>query len=132
MAFLTAEQIRKVRIKGSTVLKFDALDGLELRVVKMSSGAQLATQDVQKEVAEGKKSQRDFLIFMLKNSCAKMDGELFTDEDANTVFDLLPLEDVTRVVNEAARLIGSSVKVHVKGNGDVETAAAPLTEAEKK
>lgn len=132
MAFLTKEQIRKVRIKGSVVKKFAALDDKELRIVKMSSSAQLETQQIQKKVAEGKLSNKDFLIFMVQNACADMEGDLFSEEDARGVFDLLPLEDVTAIVNEAAKLIGSSIKVKVNASGEGAVEEAPLTETEKK
>lgn len=131
-AFLTPEQIRKVRIKGSTVMKFEALDDKELRIVKMSSSAQLETQEIQKKVRDGKLTNKDFLIFMVKNACASMEGDLFTDEDATGVFDLLPLEEITRIVNEAARLIGNSVKVKMTSSGEAAIEAPVLTETEKK
>lgn len=131
-AFLTPEQIRKIRIKGSTVMKFASLDDKELRVVKMSSGAQLESQSIQKDVAEKKLRQKDFLIFMIKNSCAQMDGELFTDEDAEGVFDILPVDDVILIVNEAARLIASSVKVRANKTGETVIVEGEVTEAEKK
>ncbi len=130
-AFLTPDQIRKVRIKGSTVMKFAELDDKELRIVKMSSSAQLETQQIQKQVRDGNLSNKDFLIFMVKNSCANMEGDLFSEDDALGVFDLLPLDAVTRIVNEAAQLIGNSVKVKMT-NGEATIEATVLTETEKK
>lgn len=99
----------------------------------MSSSAQLETQQIQKAVAEGRAGNKDFLLFMVRNSCADMAGNMFTDEDARNVFDLLPLSDVTSIVNEAAKLIGDAVKVRLTEKGEAQVAAPePLTELEKK
>lgn len=131
MPFLTRDQIRKVRIKGSKVMKFDALDGAELRIVKMSSSAQLQAQEIQKSVADGKLSTRDFLLFVVKNVCADINGDLLSESEATDVFDLLPLNDITSIVNESAAMISSSVKIRLK-DGEAEVESAPLTETEKK
>lgn len=128
MAFLTPEQILGIRKKGSKLISLDSMDGKQIRVIKMSSTAQLESEALQLEVKAGKATPADFLKFMLKSACADMDGVLLTEQDAAELFNILPLEDVTVLVHAISGLINSAVD-KLKTNPQLWAEATP---AEKK
>lgn len=133
MSFLTPEQVRDVRIKGSEILKLEELNDKEIRVIKMSSSRQLEAGLLQEARALGKASQADVLLYMLQHSCADMAGNPLTADDARTLFDVLSLSTVTMLVNKATALIKKSTEgIPSSAPGEATIDAVPLTDAEKK
>lgn len=122
MAFLTPEQIRAVRIKGSKIVMLAGIEK-EIRIIKMSSGKAIESQELQQEIRQGKKSQSDMIRFMFENTLAEIDGTPITQEDAVVLFNLLPVDGLSNLVLEINQLINVPSK---------EPAAEPMTAAEKK
>ena len=113
MSFLTPEQIRAVRIKGSKIIKPEELDK-EIRVIKMSSNSTLVAKDLQTEVNAGKKSQSDLMIYMMENALADLDGNKISHEDAALLFDLLGIDAIGKIISEISSLIGQSIAITTK------------------
>lgn len=107
MSFLSPEQIRSVRIKGSKVVNIEGL-GKELRVLKMSSGAAAGAGLLQEQVKAGVKPNSALLVHMLAHALSDLDGTLLGVEDAQMLFDLLPMEAVVTLVNEVSALMGTA------------------------
>lgn len=125
MAFMTAAEIKAVRCKGSKVVVLEGLDK-EVRIIKMAAEAQLASQELQAAVKEGKRAKSDMLRFMLEHALADLEGTPLSAEDAAQIFQLLSMPALSKLVTEIGALIGEgSVKTS-------EEAPAELTPAAKK
>lgn len=99
MAFLTPEQIREVRCKGSRLIAVDEI-GKSLRLLKMSGACATKAEEFQTEVEAGKRKKTDLFHFMLQNVCADEAGNLLTPDDATTLVELLSLESLTKLLAE--------------------------------
>lgn len=133
MAFLSPEQMLAVRKFGSKLITLEALDGKQIRIVKMSSNAQLESEALQQEVRAGKRTQADFLRFMLQSACAEVDGTLLTEQDARDLFAALPLDEVTILIKEISALIdGAVTKLKKSAGAQTVDAQAEETPTEKK
>ena len=110
MSFLSPEQVRAVRVKGSKIIKPDELEK-EIRVIKMSSSATLAAKEIQEAVKNKTKSQSELMVFMMENALADLEGNRISHDDALQLFDLLSIEAIGKIVTEISSLIGQSITV---------------------
>lgn len=109
MAFITPEQARAVRLKGSRVIRVDELDR-DLRLLKLSGAAAMKAEALQAEVTEGKKTKLDLFEFLFQHAYADEHGVPLTHDDAQTLTGLLSLEALTRLLDELNASIGGSPK----------------------
>lgn len=107
MSFITPEQVRAIRMKGSNVVKLEELDK-EIRVIKMSSGGALEAAEITELVKVGKKTNRDVLLFLISNACADLEGNLISYDDAVVLFNVLPMASLSKLIDEVNKLMGGS------------------------
>lgn len=127
MAFLTPEEIKAIRSKGSKVVRLESIDK-DIRLIKMSSSLALEAEELQEDVKSGKKNRSALMLFMMQHACTTLEGEPLTEPDARALFELLPLSDISLMVNEIAALMGGKAKV-IDPNAEP---APELTPLEKK
>lgn len=109
MPFLTEEQVRAVRLKGSETIKLERLEK-SIRVVLVSGNKAFEIRELQSLTdAKTPKGQRAIFMFMLEAACADDEGNLFTHADAEQLFDVLSLEEVTQLVNKVSDTLGIQV-----------------------
>lgn len=108
MPFLSPEQIRAVRIKGSKLVAIEEIDR-SLRVVRLASGAALEAEELQKAVRDGSRKRHELVLFMLEHALADEQGNMLSAQDARTLFDLLPMSVVSKLVNEVATVTNDSM-----------------------
>ena len=110
MAFITPEQVKAVRLKGSKLITLESIDR-SVRVVKMASGRALESGELNAEVKSGKRRQSELMLFLLEHACADEAGNMLTHDDAATLFDILPMNELVTIVNEVNALLQVSMKV---------------------
>lgn len=112
MAFLTPEQQKAVRIKGSTKHTLERLEKSVL-IVHMSADAALEMREFQKkkEGAEGmdRKTQRELFLHMLTNAIATEEGDLFGKPDAELLLKTLNMGEVTALIDRVNKMLGESL-----------------------
>ena len=105
MPFLTQEQVRAVRLKGSTVVPVDRL-GKGIRVALVSGSRAFQLRELQQAAAK----ERDVFVFMLQAACVDDDGNPFAREDAEQIFDLLTMDELASIVSEVTKSLGGKAK----------------------
>lgn len=109
MSFITAEQVRAVRMKGSKTVHLDELDK-DILVVKMSSSKSLVAGDLSAEAKKGDSAKKaEFMVFMFEHGLADTSGVPLTHEDAVTLFDILPIETTMKLLSTIGSLTGDTV-----------------------
>lgn len=104
--FLSPEQIKTIRFTNSK--KFSLAEGIDITIIQLSGADADRANAMKKEVEDGKVKQGDFLKYLLQSCCVKPDGERFTKEDAEQVFDVIPTKVFFKLVDEV--LITSELK----------------------
>jgi hypothetical protein len=124
MSFISADQVRKVRLKGAKPLLIDGLD-LKLFVIKLSSDATFEAGAMQDEVTAGTKKPRDVALLMLANGVADETGNPIGPAAALELLQLLPVEELNAfmgvVKNELGKVKGDP------GNSAASTASSSAT-----
>jgi hypothetical protein len=107
--FLTAEQIRKVRLNGSKQVAIDGTDK-PLRLIKLSGAAALEVGEIQKAVEKGERTRKEMFLFLLAHAFTDDSGEPLTAEDAEMLFDLLPIQTISNLVNQVTASINAAAE----------------------
>jgi hypothetical protein len=109
MAFLTPEQIKAVRVKGSTKHLLERLEKTVL-IVHMSADAALEMREFQKKGdASDQKSQRALFVHMLTQAIATEDGDLLPKSDAELLLKTLNMGEITKLINKVNELLGEAL-----------------------
>jgi hypothetical protein len=124
MAFLTPEQIKAVRVKGSTKHELERL-GKAVLIVHMSADAALEMRAFQKKMGtpdqvadSGAKTQRDLFVHMLTQAIATEDGELLGKADAELLLRTLNMGEVTRLIDAVNKLLSEALGDSGKAAGN--------------
>lgn len=104
--FLSPEQIKTIRFTNSK--KFSLAEGIDITIIQLSGADADKANAMKEQVAEGKVKQGEFLKYIIKSCCVKPDGERFTNEDAEQVFEVIPTKVFFKLVDEV--LITSELK----------------------
>ncbi len=116
MAFLSADEMRSIRLRGSIQVSIEGISK-SIRVVKMSAARQLemvVKQGKLKATATASDGmdpagQRDLFLWMMESACTDDLGNPFTKEDASQLFELLQLGEITDLVEKISATIASKV-----------------------
>lgn len=117
MSFLTADEVRAVRIRDSKLVPIVGT-ARAIRVVNMAASSGPLIQDLQLEIAAGTKKQTDLFLFMLQASCADEKGDLLTEADARELYGTLTQDEILGLIS----VVSSTVKKVDVGN----SAASPV------
>lgn len=109
MPLFTQEQIRNIRLKGSRLLAISAIDKA-VRVVRMSSTRALEAGELQAAVKAGTRRQSELVVFMMTHAIADEAGNMLTPEDAATLCDLLPVGELTRIVDVVNEVMAAGLE----------------------
>lgn len=102
MPFLTAEQVLAMRNRGADTIKLDGIDK-SIKVLRAGASKALDMAQLQADQREAKNvgpaAQRALFLFMLEQFCSSTDGTPLTREDAEQLFTVLDLTEVTDICN---------------------------------
>lgn len=107
MPFLTAEQVKAVRLKNSKVIPIEGLDGRSIRLLRLSSSAAFLMRELRKQIADGTKTDKDLFLALLEHGCADEEGTPLTAEDAQQLFEVLPVDEIKNLVTDISAAIPS-------------------------
>jgi hypothetical protein len=109
--FLSAEDLKAVRLKGSKVIELAGLSK-KIRLTKLTGAAALELPKLQDKIKAGQADQIELFKFLLSKSCTDEAGEYrLTAEDAQVLVDELPYETVTSIVNQITEELGAKPQV---------------------
>jgi len=105
MSFLSKETLRKVRLKGSEVVKLERLE-LEVRVVVPGSADALAIGEAKDK---GGLTQSKLFPLILKAGLANLDGDMLGEDAVRELIDVLSLEELITLVKKIDERLRAAV-----------------------
>lgn len=105
MSFLTAEQVKAVRLKDSKLIPIAGVEGKSIRLLRMSSSAALQMRELRTQIANGTKTDKDLFLLLLEQGCADETGTPLTGEDAQQLFEVLPIDELSKLVADITAAI---------------------------
>ncbi len=105
-SFFSADEVRKLRLRDAVSVPIAGIEK-SILVVQMNANRQIEMATKREELlaaTAGKttdpKLQRDLFLWMLEAACTDADGNGFTKESAEQLFEVLRLEEITSLVGK--------------------------------
>lgn len=110
MSFLTAEEVKAIRLKGSELLPISGIEK-KIRLCRLSGAAAIEFPILQAKIKAGEKTNRDLFLFLLSSSCTDESGDTkISTEDAAMIFDETPYAEVLEMIARIVNALGSESK----------------------